>query len=259
MPHNLLGRKKFRSFVDVRDAQDLSDCSGSEESLACSSLGASEYDFAQDIKSSSGGTVVLKRAFSRTFSWKKKKVPCKPEGDAGSQTEKLKPKDPCKIFVIGNSGIGKTEECYRRKVNLDGGIVDLQITSMTSWGKKFDRILREAGSCIILAYSIIDFLSYCYVQKVLEEINNLTDVPVIIVGTKGDMDERRCILKSAAEKLAGDYGCVYFEVSAAANVAVQTSFEHAMRETLLDRKKRAFSTRSRSGSQMSVRRRSSVS
>ena len=108
MPHNLLGRKKFRSFVDVRDAQDLSDCSGSEESLACSSLGASDYDFVQDIKSLSGGTEALKRAFSRTFSWKKKKSPCKPEGDSGSPTEKLKPKDPCKIFVIGNSGIGKT-------------------------------------------------------------------------------------------------------------------------------------------------------
>lgn len=110
MPHGSL-RKKFRSFLDIRECRELYDCSGSDDSLTfglLSPLGSPDHMEIPDPKSVSGDSKTLRRAFSRTFSWKKRKPPGPVCTESTLSEEKLEADEMCKIFIIGYSGIGKT-------------------------------------------------------------------------------------------------------------------------------------------------------
>lgn len=113
MPHASF-KKKFRSFLDIREAREFYDSSESEESLSLgltSPLGSPDHDEVPDMKSSSADTSTLRRAFTRTFSWKKRKSQSPTsiekmltEGDKSTAAYD----EACTIFIIGYSGTGKT-------------------------------------------------------------------------------------------------------------------------------------------------------
>ena len=112
MPNASL-RKKFRSFLDIREARELYDCSGSDDSLPFGLLSplcpGLDQDDVTDVKSSSGDSNTLKRAFKRTLSWKKRKSQSPTSIDKLVSEEKLTSgEESCTIFIIGYSGVGKT-------------------------------------------------------------------------------------------------------------------------------------------------------
>lgn len=109
----------------------------------------------------------------------------------------------------------------------------------------------------MLAYSVVDLFSYHYIEGLFDElkIQNM-GTPVVLVGTKSDLDARRCICRKTAEKLAQDHGCYYYELSAASDDGVGDCFRRMIRRSLGFGKERSGSIfdYSRIG-----RRRSSVS
>ena len=83
----------------------------------------------------------------------------------------------------------------------------------------------------MLTYSVVDLLSFYYIESLLDVIN-VQKTPTMIVGTKSDLENRRCICKTTVEKLANDKGCCYLECSAATNIGVQDCFKQLILKSL---------------------------
>ena len=113
MPHASF-KKKFRSFLDVREDREYFDCSsGSDESLPFSSLGLlngyPDLDDSSGAKSPGGDTNTFRRALRRTLSWKRRKSHSPTCIEAIQAHNKSMPEEPsCTLFIIGYSGVGKT-------------------------------------------------------------------------------------------------------------------------------------------------------
>ena len=86
---------------------------------------------------------------------------------------------------------------------------------------------------VIITFSILDRMSFYYAKHLFDEIDIARSIPIILVGTKGDMERRRCVNKTAAAKLAKDHHCSYLEVSALSDIRVNHSFSCIMRQILL--------------------------
>ena len=103
--------------------------------------------------------------------------------------------------------------------------------------KKYEDKFTQPGTGVMLAYSVVDLLSFYYVESLLDEMY-VKKIPVMIMGTKSDLADRRCISKSKAEKLAYEKGCSYLECSAATNAGVGDCFKQIISKSVTHGKSR---------------------
>lgn len=81
----------------------------------------------------------------------------------------------------------------------------------------------------MLVYSVIDKKSFDRVQqlqkKILQTKEKVKDIPVILVGNKIDLKEKRQISTEEGQKLAKAFGCQFIESSAKSRTNVDEAFE----------------------------------
>lgn len=81
----------------------------------------------------------------------------------------------------------------------------------------------------MLVYSVIDKKSFDRVQqlqkKILQTKEKVKDIPVILVGNKIDLKEKRQISTEEGQKLAKAFGCQFIETSARSRTNVDEAFE----------------------------------
>ncbi|XP_066908732.1 ras-related and estrogen-regulated growth inhibitor isoform X2 [Halyomorpha halys] len=161
-----------------------------------------------------------------------------------------------KVAVIGAPGVGKSaltvrfltkryigeydhqaDMRYKHEVLVDGEPILFEI--LDSCPKTEDdipsnEILNWADGCL-LVYAITDRISFNYVRKVKEL---LCDIPVALVGNKGDMVHLRQVSTDEGEILAKDYECWFSEVAAAEQVSqIAEAFNELCREILSVRRR----------------------
>ena len=73
-------------------------------------------------------------------------------------------------------------------------------------------------------------MSFYFVQNILDEIRAITTTPIVLVGSKVDLGDRRSIKKDIAAKIAEKNDCSYFEISSADNIAVHDCFNCLLRK-----------------------------
>jgi len=153
------------------------------------------------------------------------------------------------IGIIGHRAVGKSalttryiEKAYRD--NFDPRIADTFTKEIEIKNKKvilnildssmLDEIMVsfsdwfEDGEGYIMLYSITDkdsFESFNYFYEHLATINK-TDVPLVIVGNKCDMEEQRVIKKEDGMMLAKSFNAGFFEISVKKDINVTEMFEH---------------------------------
>jgi len=169
-----------------------------------------------------------------------------------------------KIAVVGAPGVGKSaltvrfltkryigeydhqsETRYKHEILVDGDPVIFEIcdtcpknleelpTSETmSWADGF-----------VLVYSITDRASFNYIKQVWQHIQDLRgthgkEVPMVLLGNKGDMVHLRQVSSEEGEILAKDFDCNFGEVAAADQVVeVAEAFHELCRDVHLARRK----------------------
>ncbi|KAL1131008.1 hypothetical protein AAG570_012246 [Ranatra chinensis] len=161
-----------------------------------------------------------------------------------------------KVAVLGSPGVGKTaltvrfltkryigeydhqaEMRYKHEVLVDGEPVLFEI--LDTCPKNEDELpqnetLNWADGCL-LVYSITDRKSFNYVRRVKQA---LCDIPLALVGNKGDMVHLRQVSTEEGEILAKDFECYFSEVAAAEQVTqVAEAFHELCREVLSIRRK----------------------
>ncbi|XP_070541721.1 GTP-binding protein Rit1-like [Ptychodera flava] len=159
-----------------------------------------------------------------------------------------------KIVLLGQGGVGKSaltmqfvthsfidyhdptiEDAYQQQVRIDGetGLLDILDTAgQAEFTAMRDQYMRE-GEGFIICYSITDRRSFqeaAEFKKLIERVRKTDDIPVVLVGNKYDLEHLRKVSKEEGEALAREFGCPFFETSAALRHFVDDVFHTLVRE-----------------------------
>lgn len=158
-----------------------------------------------------------------------------------------------KIAIIGSTGVGKSSLClqfarnkfpenyeptiedyYRKQVNLDGEMIMFDIIDTAGQEgnlTNLNALIRQAQG-YLLVYDITRSDSFGEARLFRDRILNVKNcsmVPLVLVGNKLDKEEKRQIGIEVARKQAGEWNCVYCEVSAKTKSNLESAFVECAR------------------------------
>lgn len=128
------------------------------------------------------------------------------------------------------------EDSYRKELAVDGKNVMLEI--LDTAGQEEYASLRpqyvRSGQGFLLVYAINDGKSFDDVKTLYDEVLRIKDmdvgqVPVVIVGNKCDLEDRRQVPRHVVEEYAQTRGCIVMETSAKNNHNVTEAFTELVR------------------------------
>eukprot|EP01147_Barroeca_monosierra_P002241 gene2241-8034_t len=144
-----------------------------------------------------------------------------------------------KIVLIGAGGVGKScitlrylkdrfveeydptiEESYQTTIELDGSTIPLELVDTA--GQEEFKSFRDAtlgfGEAFIIVFSISDENSYKEAIKLVTKVEKLfldDDIkPVLVLGNKCDLEEKRKVSSKLAQTFCVEHNITYMETSA---------------------------------------------
>eukprot|EP01091_Cochliopodium_minus_P008717 TRINITY_DN201_c0_g1_i2.p1 TRINITY_DN201_c0_g1~~TRINITY_DN201_c0_g1_i2.p1 ORF type:complete len:199 (-),score=60.02 TRINITY_DN201_c0_g1_i2:66-626(-) len=166
-----------------------------------------------------------------------------------------------KLCVLGDGAVGKTaftiqfcashfvemydptiEDSYTRNLELDGNMCRIEILD-TAGQDEFsalrDQWIRESEGFILL-YSITSRASFEKLTELLESIKrvkyDLNQIPVVLVGNKCDLDDKREVSHEEAKSFAKYENIDLYEASSKKRINIDESVFHLVRKIQQDRK-----------------------
>ena len=161
-----------------------------------------------------------------------------------------------KILLLGDSTVGKTTlilkyvdgffptihvatigvEFKKKKINIDGININLQIWD-TAGQERFRGVTKtflKGAHGIILIYDITNQKTFenvkNWINQIKEEVSN--KVTIILVGNKIDDEDHRVVSTEQGEKMANDFGLMFFECSAKSGVNIDSTFNELVKKTV---------------------------
>eukprot|EP00045_Choanoeca_perplexa_P000475 m.14627 g.14627 ORF g.14627 m.14627 type:complete len:187 (-) comp10321_c0_seq1:230-790(-) len=159
-----------------------------------------------------------------------------------------------KLVVVGGGGVGKSaltiqliqqhfvseydptiEDSYRKQVVIDGETCLLDIldtAGQEEYSAMRDQYMRT-GEGFLCVYSIDNKRSFDEIGKFRDQILRVKDadhVPMILVGNKCDLDDRREVSNDQASQFAKSFGIPFMETSAKRRIKVDEVFYELVRE-----------------------------
>ncbi|ERE73820.1 ras-related protein Ral-B-like protein [Cricetulus griseus] len=160
-----------------------------------------------------------------------------------------------KVIMVGSGGVGKSAltlqfmydefvedyeptkaDSYRKKVVLDGE--EVQIDILDTAGQEDYAAIRDnyfrSGEGFLLVFSITEHESFTATAEFREQILRVKaeedKIPLLVVGNKSDLEERRQVPVDEARGKAEEWGVQYVETSAKTRANVDKVFFDLMRE-----------------------------
>uniref|UniRef100_A0A8D0HET1 small monomeric GTPase n=1 Tax=Sphenodon punctatus TaxID=8508 RepID=A0A8D0HET1_SPHPU len=156
-----------------------------------------------------------------------------------------------KLVMLGAGGVGKSgafllhstssfsllsiEDAYKIRIRIDDEPANLDILD-TAGQAEFtamrDQYMR-AGEGFIICYSITDCRSFHEVRdfkQLIYRVRRTDETPVVLVGNKSDLTQLRQVSKEEGSALAREFGCPFFETSAAFRYYIDDVFHALVRE-----------------------------
>eukprot|EP00795_Rhopilema_esculentum_P006453 gene6453-11899_t len=142
--------------------------------------------------------------------------------------------EPFKIVLLGDEGVGKTEDAYSKKITLDGKthIIEVLDTANKGEGTTRRKEFMLTANAFIIAFSTIDSISFQSVlryKRIIEQYSRHDDIHIGLIGTKSDLTHLRQVPRNEAQSFATIYGWLYSESSAANDINVQGIFHSIIR------------------------------
>lgn len=91
----------------------------------------------------------------------------------------------------------------------------------------------DHGKAFLLVYSITSRNSFEEIASFREHIlrvKDATDVPIVLVGNKCDLEDAREVNTEEGKNLARSFNCPFFETSAATRLNIDKCFQDVVRE-----------------------------
>ncbi|XP_028912229.1 GTP-binding protein Rit1 isoform X2 [Ornithorhynchus anatinus] len=140
-----------------------------------------------------------------------------------------------KLVMLGAGGVGKSEDAYKIRIRIDDEPANLDILD-TAGQAEFtamrDQYMR-AGEGFIICYSITDQRSFHEARdckQLIYRVRRTDDTPVVLVGNKSDLRQLRQVSHEEGAALAREFGCPFFETSAAYRYYIDDVFHALVRE-----------------------------
>lgn len=160
-----------------------------------------------------------------------------------------------KVIMVGSGGVGKSAltlqfmydefvedyeptkaDSYRKKVVLDGE--EVQIDILDTAGQEDYAAIRDnyfrSGEGFLLVFSITEQESFTATSEFREQILRVKaeedKIPLLVVGNKSDLEDRRQVPVDIARSKAEEWGVQYVETSAKTRANVDKVFFDLMRE-----------------------------
>lgn len=157
-----------------------------------------------------------------------------------------------KFIIVGESSVGKTSlllkftdntfstqhdmtigvEFGSKLVKVSNHTIKLQIWD-TAGSEKFKSITRsyyKGAAATLLIYDVTNIYTFQRVCEWLNEVNNYSnnsEIVIILVGNKIDLEYKREVTTDDGHKLAMKYGIYFMEVSAKSGVGIKDVFNCA--------------------------------
>ncbi|CAF0709780.1 unnamed protein product [Brachionus calyciflorus] len=159
-----------------------------------------------------------------------------------------------KIVVLGSGGVGKSavtvqfvqgifvekydptiEDCYRKQIEINGVQCMLEIldTAGTEQFTAMRDLYMKNGQGFVLVYSITSQATFNDLHELRDQIlriKDASDVPMVLVGNKCDLEDERVVSKDQGQTLSKHFACTFMEASAKLRVNVQEIFFDLVRQ-----------------------------
>ncbi|KAL5259512.1 hypothetical protein ACHWQZ_G009830 [Mnemiopsis leidyi] len=161
-----------------------------------------------------------------------------------------------KLVILGAGGVGKSaltmrlvqgvfvekydptiEDFYRHQIEVDGAPCTLEIldTAGTEQFAAMRQLYIANGHAFALVYSIDSQASFLELQTIHQQIVDVkssSQVAMVLVGNKCDMEMDREVSKEQADQLANrSWNCSFIETSAKTDTNVRELFVELVRKT----------------------------
>ncbi|KAJ8029883.1 GTP-binding protein Rit1 [Holothuria leucospilota] len=176
-----------------------------------------------------------------------------------------------KIVLLGAGGVGKSaltmqfvshhfldyhdptiEDAYQQQAVIDGevGLLDILDTAgQQEFTAMRDQYMR-GGEGFIICYSITDRRSFqeaAEFKNLIERVRTVDNLPIVLVGNKFDLEKsQRVVSVEDGQTLAKQFGCPFFETSAAFRHYVDDVFHTLVREIRKKERAELFSSQKKS-------------
>lgn len=153
-----------------------------------------------------------------------------------------------KVIIVGSGGVGKSAltlqfmydefvedyeptkaDSYRKKMVLNGEEIHVDI--LDTAGQEDYAAIRDnyfrSGDGFLCVFSITEQESLNAADELREQIlrvKNDDNIPLILVGNKADLEDRRAVDKDSASKKASEWNVPYIETSAKTRLNVDAAF-----------------------------------
>ncbi|CAO1307513.1 unnamed protein product [Diamesa hyperborea] len=159
-----------------------------------------------------------------------------------------------KIVILGDGGVGKSavtlqfvshsfldyhdptiEDSYQQQAVIDGEVALLDIldtAGQVEFTAMRDQYMR-CGEGFIICYSICDrhsFQEALEYRKLIARVRLTEEIPLVLVANKLDLQSQRKVSTEEGRNLAMQFGCPFYETSAALRCNVDESFFTLVRE-----------------------------
>lgn len=158
------------------------------------------------------------------------------------------------MVVLGSGGVGKSaltvqfvqgifvekydptiEDSYRKQVEVDGSQCMLEIldTAGTEQFTAMRDLYMKNGQGFILVYSITAQSTFNDLTDLKEQIlrvKDASDVPMVVVGNKCDLEDERVVGKDQGQSLANEWRIKFMETSAKKKIGVNEIFFDLVRQ-----------------------------
>ncbi|KAF9474348.1 ras-like protein 1 [Pholiota conissans] len=168
-----------------------------------------------------------------------------------------------KLLAVGEPSIGKSslivqftrnyfpvtydptiEDSYRKECVIDKEIAIIEVLDTACQNDYYSPMIKhylDNAEGVLLVYSIISRNSFLLMDTYHEQIveRKGQSFPMIIVGTKCDLEQKRQVSVSEARDVAARFGCNFIETSAKNGINVDEPFFAVAREIMRQNKVQA--------------------
>jgi small GTP-binding protein len=162
-----------------------------------------------------------------------------------------------KLLIVGESGVGKTcmllrfadnlfEENFLSTIGVDFKVKEITVNNqkvkLQIWDSAGQERFRNITSSyyrncsgIIIVYDVTSEDSFIRVTDWIQEVRRyVPTVPLIVVGNKCDLEDKRAVPTARGEELGQKEGLIFLETSAKTNTNIETAFEEVSKKLIED-------------------------
>lgn len=126
------------------------------------------------------------------------------------------------------------EDAYQKQAVIDThpGILDVLDTAGQDEFTAMREQYMRGGEGFILVYSVTEKKSFEEIRRfkeMIDRVRNYETVPIVIAGNKRDLDFKRQVSSQEGASMAKEFGCPFFETSAALRNNVDEVFYEIVR------------------------------